>query len=68
MMVTHEGVDEIASRAEYDERDEAHIAVTRRLPVGTSTVWIKVDRVRTRVLACASLMLTDVESAVLFIL
>ncbi|KAF9490077.1 hypothetical protein BDN71DRAFT_232149 [Pleurotus eryngii] len=43
MLVTEKEADEIASRAEYDERDEAHIAVTSTLSVGTGTIWFKVE-------------------------
>ncbi len=68
MLAAEEEVDEIAYRAEYDAQDEAHIAVTHELSVGTSTVWLKVKRVRTRVLACASLILIDVGSTVQVIL
>lgn len=49
VLATEEEADEIASRAAYDERDVAHIAVTRTLSVGTSTVWFKVERVSTSV-------------------
>lgn len=66
-LVTEEEADEIASQAVYDERDVAHIAVTRTLSVGTSTVWFKVERVRPRVLACAILMLIDVGAILRFI-
>ncbi len=68
VLATDEEVDEIASRAAYDERDEAHIAVTHAFSIGTATVWLKVHRVRTRVLACASIisMLIDIESILQF--
>ncbi|KAL4261329.1 hypothetical protein AB1N83_007307 [Pleurotus pulmonarius] len=46
IITTPEEVDEIASRAEYDGQDVAHIAVTRTLSVGTSTVWLTVARNR----------------------
>ncbi|KAF9490094.1 hypothetical protein BDN71DRAFT_1511575 [Pleurotus eryngii] len=46
-LVTGEEADEIVSRVVYDELDVAHIAVTRTLSVGTSTVWFKVERNQT---------------------
>ncbi|KAF9488459.1 hypothetical protein BDN71DRAFT_458094 [Pleurotus eryngii] len=43
-LLTEKEADEIASRAVYDECDEAHIAAPRTLSVGTSTVWFRVHR------------------------
>lgn len=63
-LVTEKEADEIASRAAYDGQNEAHIAVPCTLSVGTSTVWFKVQRVRTSVPAYASVMLIDVASMV----
>lgn len=63
-LTTAEEADEMATRAVYDAQDEAYIAVTHTLSIGTSTVWLKVKRVRTRTLACARLMPIDVVSTV----
>lgn len=63
-LVTEMEADEIASRVVYDQQDVAHIAVTRTLYIGRSTVWFKVLRVRTSVPACAFLTLIDVEAIV----
>ncbi|KDQ22969.1 hypothetical protein PLEOSDRAFT_177382 [Pleurotus ostreatus PC15] len=43
VLATKEEAEEIALRAVYDE-NVAHIAVTRTLSVGTSIVWLKVER------------------------
>ncbi|KAF9490217.1 hypothetical protein BDN71DRAFT_1454745, partial [Pleurotus eryngii] len=45
-VATGEEADQIASRAVYDEWGDAHIMVTRTLSVGTSTVWLEVERER----------------------
>lgn len=55
MLATREEVDEIASQAVYDGRHVTHIAIPHSLPLGTSTVWIEVKRVRTINPVCASL-------------
>ncbi|KAF9489812.1 hypothetical protein BDN71DRAFT_256955 [Pleurotus eryngii] len=44
MLVTEKEADERASRAVYDGLDMVHIAVTRTLSVGTSTVWLRAER------------------------
>ncbi|KAF9490212.1 hypothetical protein BDN71DRAFT_1454723 [Pleurotus eryngii] len=63
MLVTWEEADERASRAVYDGCYRARIKATRTLSVGTSTVWLKAERVKTSVSACASARLIDVEFA-----
>ncbi len=60
ILATREEADEIVARAVYEAQDVAHISVTHTSSIGTSTVWLEVQRVRTRVLACASLILIDV--------
>ncbi|KDQ22968.1 hypothetical protein PLEOSDRAFT_1110057 [Pleurotus ostreatus PC15] len=45
-LVTGEEACGIASRARYNGRDEARIAVTHTLSFGTSTVWFRVDRIQ----------------------
>ncbi|KAF7416463.1 hypothetical protein PC9H_002729 [Pleurotus ostreatus] len=44
VLATDEEADEIALRAIYNELDMAQIAVTRTLSVGTSIVWLEVER------------------------
>ncbi|KAF9489466.1 hypothetical protein BDN71DRAFT_1456063 [Pleurotus eryngii] len=43
-VATWEEAEELASRAEYDRWDKAHLEVTRTVSSGTSTVWVKVER------------------------
>ncbi|KAF9489467.1 hypothetical protein BDN71DRAFT_1456070 [Pleurotus eryngii] len=64
VLATEEEAVDIARRAVYDECGQAHIAVSRTLSVGISTVWLEGSRVRIGVPACARLMLIDVGSMV----